>query len=71
MKQLPADAVEVSREVIMGTAHILGPQSAAAQALRDAEIRESKGEIVGFFKLGQAILVGPHPDSVQLEKRDE
>ncbi|HEP8970197.1 TPA: hypothetical protein VDU83_002535 [Pseudomonas aeruginosa] len=71
MKQLPAGAVEVSREALMGTAHILGQDSAAAQALRDAEIRESAGEVVGFFRLGQTILVGPRPNSVQREKTDD
>lgn len=55
-------AIAVSREVIERSAHILGPQSGAAQALRDADARVARGESVMFLKAGSSILVGPRPD---------
>ena len=56
---LPPNAVEVSREALQATAHIMGAQSAAALALNDAKTREDAGEVVVFYKAGSTILVGP------------
>ena len=56
---LPPNAVEVSREALQATAHIMGGQSAAALALIDATARENAGEAVAFYKVGNTILVGP------------
>lgn len=56
---LPPNAVEVSREALQATAHIMGAQSAAALALNDAKTRENAGEVVVFYKAGSTILVGP------------
>lgn len=56
---LPPNAVEVSREAIQATAHIMGGQSAAALALNDAKTREDAGQAVAFYKVGSTILVGP------------
>lgn len=59
MKNLPSNAVEVSRDVIEASATILGEQSAAALALKDAKAREEGGFAVAFYKVGSTILVGP------------
>lgn len=56
---LPPNAVEVSREALQATAHIMGGQSAAALALNDAKTREDAGEVLAFYKVGNTILVGP------------
>lgn len=56
---LPPNAVEVSREALQATAHIMGGQSAAALALNDAKTREDAGQVVAFYKVGSTILVGP------------
>lgn len=47
----------ISEEVVKTTAEILGPHSATAQALKDAERRRAAGETVEFFKAGHSIFV--------------
>lgn len=47
----------ISEEVVRATANILGPDSATAKALQDAERRRATGEVVEFFKAGNAIIV--------------
>jgi hypothetical protein len=44
----------ISRDVLEATARILGPSSAAAQALADAD---SHNGVSNFFKLGNTIIV--------------
>lgn len=49
----------ITEQAVQRTAHILGPQSAAALALADAERRRREGQQVAFYRRGNAILVGP------------
>jgi hypothetical protein len=51
----------VSEDVLRQTAGILGENSAAAQALRDAELRRERGQQVDFFTVGRNILVRGNP----------
>lgn len=53
----------VSEEVVKMTAKVVGPQSAAAQALTDADRRRQAGETVTFFKAGRSIFVRGAPAS--------
>lgn len=62
---LPPNAVEVSREALHATAHVMGAQSAAALALSEAKTREDAGQVVAFYKVGNTILVGPPRAAVQ------
>jgi hypothetical protein len=48
------EMVEIPRGVLEATARVIGPQSAAAQALADADSHD--GETV-FFRSGATILV--------------
>ena len=47
----------ISEEVVKATAGILGPQSAAANAIEDARRRSAAGERVEFFKVDNCIVV--------------
>lgn len=42
-------------------AHIIGPQSAAAQALENARARQAAGETVSFYQHGNRIIVHGEP----------
>ena len=50
---------ELDEATIRITAGILGPSSAAAQAVVNYEKRVEAGEDVAFYKSGNSILVGP------------
>lgn len=50
--------VEIPREVIEATARVLGPASAAAQALADADSHSGQSF---FFRLGNMIIVQKMP----------
>ena len=54
---------QIDEKVVKVTAEIVGPSSAAAQALRDAAERRSRGEVVSFFKSGSTIIVRGQPGS--------
>lgn len=47
----------LTEEVVRTTASILGPQSAAAKALQDADAKRAAGLEVHFFKDRSTILV--------------
>jgi len=47
----------ISEEILRRLASIVGPHSAAADALRDAESRRARGEHVEFFKDRNSIIV--------------
>lgn len=47
----------ISEAVVKTTAEILGPHSATARALKDADRRRAAGETVEFFKAGNSIVV--------------
>lgn len=47
----------ISEAAVTATAQILGPNSATAQALKDAERRRVAGETVEFFRAGNSIVV--------------
>lgn len=49
---------EIPRDVIEATARILGPASAAAQALADADAHDGQSF---FFRLGDMIIVQKMP----------
>ena len=48
---------EISEETVRGVAHICGPHSAAASALKNAEARRAAGEKVTFYKANGSIIV--------------
>ena len=48
---------EVPKAYVEQVAHIIGPGSAAAQALANAAERERAGQSVTFFKDGSTIVV--------------
>lgn len=48
----------VTEESLRATAHIIGPQSAAAQALAEADCLRKEGYEPQFFTRGQTIFVG-------------
>ena len=52
---------ELSQETLERLAKIIGPQSAAAQALADSDRRREAGEDVAFYRdtRTKVILVGP------------
>ena len=53
--------IEISEEVVRGTAEICGPHSAAARAVKDAETRRAAGEAVRFFQTRNCIIVEGTP----------
>ncbi|HEJ2342737.1 TPA: hypothetical protein ACWLUJ_005706 [Pseudomonas aeruginosa] len=61
MIKIPDDAVEVSRESLQATAHIIGEHSAAAKALKEALERVKAGEEIRFFMVGQKVVVASRP----------
>lgn len=54
------DMVQVDEQMVRRVAWIMGPQSAAAQAIADFENRSARGEAVAFYRQGAAWLVGPN-----------
>lgn len=48
-------------EAARRVAHIIGPMSAAALALAEAEDRRAKGEDAVILRRGERFLVGPRP----------
>lgn len=52
---------EVPKAYVEQVAHIVGPGSAAAQALANAKDREHAGQHVAFFKEGNTIFVKGTP----------
>ena len=57
----------ISEDVVKRTAEILGPLSATAQALKDAERRRAAGETVEFFRAGNSICVRGTAATIDLE----
>lgn len=49
----------VAKSIVNRVAKIMGPRSAAQQALDDAERRENAGEAVAFYRSEGAWFVGP------------
>lgn len=60
MSRLP-ELDPVSREVLERIVQIVGPQSAAAQALAELDRRIQAGEHVAAYQAGQSFFVGPAP----------
>lgn len=58
-------ATPVTEEVLRTTAAIVGPHSAAASALKDADRRRQAGEVVEFFQVGHTIFVHGAPKAAQ------
>ena len=54
-----------SIEAALRVAEIIGPQSAAAQALAELHRRQSSGEDAALFLSGNAFVVGPKPQDLQ------
>ena len=52
---------EVSEATLAMLARIIGPSSAAAQALAEGRRRQADGESITYFQSGSTILVGPRP----------
>lgn len=60
--KIDMDALDpVSREVLERVARIVGPHSAAAQALTELDKRIKAGERVAAYQAGTAFYVGPAP----------
>ena len=53
------DTVEMPRSEVETIAKILGDNSAAACALKDADARIANGENPAFYRVGDTLLVGP------------
>ena len=51
----------ISEDTVRHIANIVGPSSAAADALRDAESRRSRGETVEFFQHKATLIVKGTP----------
>lgn len=51
----------VSREVLERIVRVIGPQSAAAQALAELDRRIAAGEHVAAYQAGRSFFVGPAP----------
>ena len=51
----------VAEKLVQMVAEILGPHSACAMALKDADRRRAAGETVEFFQSGSDILVRGQP----------
>ena len=49
--------VEIKEEVIQLAAHVLGPSSASAKALQNAEARRAAGEAVRFYQAPNGTLL--------------
>lgn len=49
----------LDEDIARRIAHILGPQSAAAKALNELELRRKDGDDIALFTYGDTILVGP------------
>ena len=49
--------VEISEESVQLAAHVLGPSSASAKALQNAEARRAAGETVRFYRAPNGFLI--------------
>jgi hypothetical protein len=57
--QEPKTLVPYPVEMAERIAHIMGPSSAAAHALRELERRRAFGEKAALFLIGKSFVVGP------------
>jgi hypothetical protein len=61
----PKEIQPVSRDVMERVARILGPSSAAAQALADLDHRLASGQNVAIYEIGSSYFVGPAPATTE------
>ncbi|HDS1721736.1 hypothetical protein NPS53_09500 [Pseudomonas putida] len=61
----------MSRQDVVRVAHIMGENSAAAQALAEFDRRNGAGEVVKIYRGNGSLFVGPEATMVERERRSQ